>query len=155
MDTVAIGPEKLVLEDKPVMARLISYALVGTGVILILPNPYKPSPDYLMYAGIIMAMGGIFMQRFIRPTVKCVFDKKNGHLTIFRIRPFRGGTEESYPLAKISKIRIEYNEDNKDHVRYRLSLRMDEENWVPLTTHFTQRDSHTLESIAKKIQAFL
>jgi len=155
METLAQSAEKLVLEDKPVLGRVISYALVGTGVILMLPNQYKPNPDVLLYAGVLMALGGVSMQWYLRASVRCTFDKMAGKLTISRIRPFRGGWEETYPLDEISKIRIEANTDANSNKRYRLALQIGGDKWIPLTKKYTQRDTHTLETIAQKIQSFL
>ena len=120
MDTIAQTNEKLVLEDKPVLGKLMSYLLVGAGVILILPNPYKPNPDYLMYIGIVMFFGGFVLMRFLRPAVTCTFDKGNGKLTIARIRHFRSSEQDTYPLGEIDKIRIESHQE-RTGTKYRLS----------------------------------
>jgi len=155
MEALTQSQEKLVLEDKPTMGRMISYALVGTGVILMLPSQYKPTPDVYLYIGILMALGGVVMQWYLRASVRCIFDKSSGTLTIHRINPFRGGWEENYPLEEINKIRIESQTDKNSRKRYRLSLLINQQKWVPLTKNYIRSDEHSLEVIAEKIQAFL
>lgn len=155
MEVITQNQEKLILEDKPTMGRMMSYALVGTGIILMLPSQYKPNPDVLLYIGVLMVLGGMSMQWYLRASVRCVFDKDAGTLKIYRIKPFRGGWEESYPLKEITKIRIESKEDKQQRKKYRLALEINEQQWVPLTRNYTRSDTHSLEVIAQKIQAFL
>lgn len=153
MEAIAQSKDKLILEDRPFIGRLISYSLIGTGLILILPSKYKP--QLFMYFGLIMALGGVLIQRYLPDTVRCIFDRSKGKLTIARTRPFQKAWDEIYELAEISKIRIESQTSPQHKTRYRLALQINANSWVPLTKKFTQGDVHTLESLAKKIQDFL
>ena len=155
METLVQSQDKLILEDKPLLGRTISYTLVITGLILILPNPYKSMADFYFYIGIVLVVVGGIMQKYLRANVRCTFDKGLGKLRISRIKPLQKSWEETYDLNHISKIRIESRKGRADQTRYRLALRMNQDNWVPLTQDFSQRDPQPLEALAEKIQAFL
>jgi len=155
METLVQSQNKLILEDKPLLGRMISYTFVITGLILILPNPYKSNVGFYLYAGILLVVAGGIMQKYLRANVRCTFDKELGKLRISRIKPLQKSWEETYDLKDISKIRIESQKDRSDQTRYRLALRMSQDNWVPLTRDFSQKDRQPLEALAEKIQAFL
>ena len=157
MEVKTHSAEKLVLEDIPSLGRVISYALIGSGILLMIPSRYKPDPDNLQYIGIIILVIGALMLYYMRPAVKVLFDRKSGKMTFRRIRPIRGGKTYTYPLKEVKKIRIESKKlgNGEGPQRYRLALRLGADQWLPLTDKFYARDVHSLESVAKQIQGFL
>lgn len=155
MDTLVQNQDRLILEEKPVLGRVFSYTLVVAGLILILPNPYRTRMDFLSYAGIVLVVIGLVMQRFLPANVRCRFDKIQGTLKISRIKPLLKGWEETYELGQISKIRIESQPNRRNETRYRLALQLNHEDWVPLTEAFTHKDPNVIQALAEKIQAFL
>ena len=155
METLVQNREKLILEDKPTLGRVFSYTLVVAGLILILPNPYRTRVDFLTYAGIVLVLIGLVMQRFLPANVRCRFDKEKGKLNISRIKPLIRGWEETYELDQISKIRIESHNNKRNQTRYRLALQLNQADWVPLTETFSHKDPKVIQALAEKIQAFL
>ena len=157
MEVKTHSADKLVLEDIPSLGRVVSYALLGSGILLMIPSRYKPNPDNLQYIGILLLVIGILMLYYLRPAVKCILNRKSGEMTFRRIWPIKGGKTYNYPLKEVKKIRIESKKlgGGEGPTRYRLALRLGEDQWLPLTDKFYERDVHNLESIAKKIQGFL
>ncbi|MEM6629045.1 MAG: hypothetical protein AAF694_05210 [Bacteroidota bacterium] len=155
METLVQNKDHLILEAKPTLGRIIGYTLIVSGLILILPNPYKSRVDFYLYAGIVLVVIGMLIHRMLPENVRCTFDKGKGKLKISRIKPLQRGWEETYELEQISKIRIESKPNKSKQTRYRLALQMDKNQWVPLTKAFTQRNPEESQALAEKIQAFL
>ena len=155
METLVQNKDFLILEAKPTLGRVFAYTLIVSGLILILPNPYKSRVDFYMYAGIALVLLGGILHRYLPENVRCSFDREKGKLKITRIKPLQRGWEETYELEQISKIRIESKPNKSNQTRYRLALQMDQNQWVPLTKAFIQKNPEESQALAEKIQAFL
>ena len=139
------------------MQILLSYSLLGAGLILIMGDFYRHvERQTLFWIGILLALvGGICSLRFNEFT-RSVFDKDREKLVIYRKPPFRKLTAESYSLSEIGKIQIESPETKK-----RGSGKYSELPWSLSTEHLSPspglqiQDYSDCETLAKRIQYFL
>lgn len=149
-------PSLLILEDKPGMESLLSYSMIGVGIILILGDFYQHvERQTLFWVGIAFAVLGLIGYFRFDEYTRTIFDKSSEKLLIHRKPPFRQVRAESHSLGEIQKIQIE-SPDKQPEGReyYRLALQMRNGRAVPLA-----RKAHAgledCESIAKRIQFFL
>lgn len=142
--------QKLVLEDRPTMIIIGSYAIVGVGIILMLTNLNRAVVDFYLIMGLILMFAGLLIQTLFGDTSVCVFDKESQQFHIRRNRMIFQRFEASYAMANISKIRIE----NKG-TRFRIAVQVSEDQWMPLSLSFRARELSEFERAAGKIQQFL
>lgn len=149
-------PSMLILEDKPSMESLLSYSMIGIGIILILGDFYQHvERQALFWIGLIFALLGVFGYIRYNEYTQTLFDKSRDKLLIHRKPPFRRVSAESHALSQIQKIQIEapdHQPEGREH--FRLALSMKDGRIVPLA-----RKAHSAldecESVAKRIQFFL
>lgn len=149
-------PKVLVLEDKPSMQSLLSYSLLGAGLILIMGDFYRHvERQTLFWIGILLALGGGICSLRFNEFTRSVFDKDREKLVIYRKPPFRKLTAESYSLSEIGKIQIESPERKKGKREvFRITLELVDGTFVPLA-RTANTDYSDCETLAKRIQYFL
>ena len=154
MESKHFSKKQLVLEQNPFMGRIMSYAVIGAGLILMFVNLNKPQKDFIFWAGMVIAIGGLISQLFLPEATQVIFDKVQDLVSIQKKKSFFRKKTETYKLSEVQSIRIEGRKSDNPRGAYRIALSIDD-TWVPLTSRFSQKDVKSFEGIAQQIQQIL
>ncbi|MEM8900253.1 MAG: hypothetical protein AAGC85_19210 [Bacteroidota bacterium] len=154
MESKHFSKKQLVLEQNPFMGRILSYAVIGAGLILMFVHLNKPQKDFIFWAGMVIAIGGLISQLFLPESTQVIFDKVQDMVSIQKKKSFFRKKLETYKLSEIQSIRIEARKSDNPRGAYRIALSIDD-GWVPLTSRFSQKDVKAFEGIAQQIQQIL
>lgn len=151
---------KLILKDELFLSRILTYVGIGVGILLMLfvdIRQDKETPYF--WIGLAIALFALFSQILWPEETLCIFDAKNQKLFIRRSRAWFKTRKEEYSLNQVSQIRIEAQKPAlgaKNNVeKYRISLELEGDSWIPVTRRFNRWPLNELESIGRSIQQFL
>lgn len=161
MEITHYTSEKLVIEQKNSLARIVPLAIGGAGLLLTLGmiNQYGVQAWYRTpyWLGAAVALSCLLIGLTIPPAYKTVLNRLADRVTIQVKRGMRVVQYEQYPLSAIDSVRIEQgnatSNQGESKTRYRLAISILEQ-WVPLLPKW-QQDLHEHQSIAQQVQAFL
>lgn len=161
MNVAKFTSNQLIIVDKPSTGRIVGYSITGVGIILMVTNLQRVQRDFLFWMGLALGMAGLAFQSFLREDTTCSLDKETGLLIITRNMGFLRTFQEKTAIENISKIRIEVKNQDNDRQKktnpdkYRISLRLGDEQWLPITRKFLDKDLKEMEKIAGNIQQFI
>mgnify|MGYP001800647180 CR=1 FL=1 len=154
MESKHFSKKQLVLEQNPFMGRIMTSAVIGAGLILMLVHVNKPYKGFIFWAGLIIAIGGLLAKLYIPEATQVIFSNEQNLVSILKKKSFFRKDLETYPMSEIQGIRIEARKSDNPRGAYRIALSI-QDSWVPLTTRFSQKEVKSFEGIAQQIQQLL
>ena len=149
--------QRLILEDNPRLLKTLMMVAAGSGFILILStmNQYGIQSYYRFtyQIGVICALGGILSFLFFGWKSKVHFDYIDRFFTIEEKKGVFTKRNLRFPLEQLSDIKLDKKTiSNKD--RYRISVQLNQQEWVPLSSHFGL-NAHDYQVSGRKIQGLI
>jgi len=155
MDVITYTQKRLIIMDKSPLNVMLGWTFTGASLILFifLFVFQLDKPEYLPF-GIFLLCAGVLLLYFARETTVATFDNEQNLFEIVRKPIFGKILIEKYELDRISEVKAEEKSPKGDRLRFRISLLLDQEKWVPLTRAW-QSDGVAFDTYPTKIETFL
>jgi len=159
MDVKQISRKQLILESKPFLEQLIPIAVAGAGLMLIVGSikEYGVQSYYrfVYIVGAFMLFMGILYLLVGPKGSKAFVDLSTGKMTVTHRQGIRLLVKRIISIKAIQEIRIEERKPkNARSSQYRLAVRLEEEDWVPIT-HWKHKDIASYQEAARSLQGFV
>ena len=164
METTSLSPQKLQIEDRPLLMRMLFLALSGAGLMLIIGTIREYGVQswyrFTYIAGIVMGIAGLVVFFRIVKGFRIVFDKQADRVHFQEMIGFKVHKQASYPLSAYRELRMERKKmginalNDQEVYHYRIAARFEGKGWVPFTPHF-QKKPHDLKAVVGSVNMFM
>lgn len=157
MEVITYTQEEIVLEDNPWLERALMMVLGAGGIILLLSTMNQHGAQswyrFTFQVGAICGVGGIIAFLLLGYRSFAVVNLKKEVLSLCQKKGVRTLLEREIPLSQVTDVRLD-QKTVKDRDKYRISIQLNDKDWIPLSERFGS-DFPTYEASGKKLQAII
>ncbi|MEO0470862.1 MAG: hypothetical protein AAF206_14640 [Bacteroidota bacterium] len=164
METTSLSQQKLQIEDRPLLMRMLFLALSGAGLMLIVGTIREHGVQswyrFTYIAGIVMGIVGVAIFFRVVKGYRVVFDKQSGRVHFQEMLGFSVSKEKVYSFSAFRELRVERKKagvnalNDQEVFHYRIAARFEGKGWVPFTPHF-QKKPHDLKAVVSSVNMFM